>query len=159
MEYFNELREKVSTYLTPEEIERIHKAYLLGKEAHSTQKRFSGEPYITHPIAVAIILSDMRMDVQTIIAAILHDVIEDTNIDKKALAAQFGSQVAELVDGVSKLTQIKFESRAEAQAENFRKMILAVAKDLRVILIKLADRLHNMRTLSALPRRKMRRIA
>lgn len=159
MDYFSELRKKVSEYLTDEEVRRVHEAFLLGEKAHSSQKRLTGEPYITHPIAVACILCDMRMDVETIIAALLHDVIEDTSVDKQTLENQFGPQVAELVDGVSKLTQIKFESRAEAQAENFRKMILAVAKDLRVILIKLADRLHNMRTLEALPSEKVRRIA
>lgn len=159
MDYFGELREKLSEYLDETEIERVHKAFLLGEKAHQSQKRVTGEPYITHPVAVACIICDMRMDAETVIAALLHDVIEDTSIDKQTLENQFGPQVAELVDGVSKLTQIKFESRAEAQAENFRKMILAVAKDLRVILIKLADRLHNMRTLDALSTEKVRRIA
>lgn len=156
---FSELRRELSEYLDRKQIKTIHRAYLLGKAAHEGQTRQSGEPYITHPIAVATILAKMRMDAPTIIAAILHDVIEDTNVDKAALISEFDQQVADLVDGVTKLTQIQFESRAEAQAENFRKMILAMVKDVRVILIKLADRLHNMRTLGALRPDKRHRIA
>src|SRR5690606_20157207 len=123
------------------------------------QKRLSGEPYITHPVAVAGILAGMRMDRATIIAAILHDVLEDTSTIKGQVAEQFGEEIAQLVDGVSKLTQIKFRSKAEAQAENFRKMLLAMVQDIRVILVKLADRLHNMRTLGVMPPAKRRRIA
>lgn len=129
------------------------------KEAHEGQTRSSGEPYIIHPVAVARILAEMHLDNETLMAALLHDVIEDTEVTKEELAAQFGETVAELVDGVSKLDKLKFRDRKEAQAENFRKMILAMVQDIRVILIKLADRTHNMRTLGALRPDKRRRIA
>ncbi len=158
MRLFKKLRRKL-TYLNEEQIEQIHQAFLMALAAHQGQKRHTGEPYISHPMAVACMLADMKMDHQTIIAAILHDVIEDTNVSKSMLAAKFGDTVAELVDGVSKLTQIEFISRAEAQAENFRKMVLAMARDIRVIIIKLNDRLHNMRTLMSLPLEKRKRIA
>ena len=154
MKVFDELRHDLEAYLEPEKIAAIEEAFLVAERAHEGQKRQSGEDYISHPIAVARILAGMHIDHQSIIAAILHDVIEDTQIEKKPLAEQFGEEVADLVDGVSKLTQIKFESRAEAQAENFRKMLLAMARDIRVILIKLADRLHNMRTLGCFTARK-----
>ena len=147
------------TYLVPDEIKEIYRAYLFGARAHEGQQRASGEPYIQHPLQVARILAEMRLDAQTIVAAILHDVIEDTATAKAHIGGEFGEQVAELVDGVSKLTHLRFESKAEAQAENFRKMMLAMSRDIRVILIKLADRLHNMRTLSALDPRKRRLIA
>jgi len=146
-------------YLTTEQVSEVYRAYLFGAEAHEGQNRLSGEPYIYHPVAVARILAGMRMDHQCLMAAILHDVIEDTETAKEQLAREFGPQIAELVDGVSKLTQIKFRSRAEAQAENFRKMMLAMTKDIRVIMIKLADRLHNMRTLGVMAPGKARRIA
>jgi GTP pyrophosphokinase len=155
----SELCAELESYLEPEQVEEIYSAYLVGAEAHEGQIRVSGEPYISHPVAVARILADMRMDSKSIIAAILHDVIEDTPTLKEQLAAQFGEEVAELVDGVSKLTQMDFRSKAEAQAENFRKMMLAMVKDIRVIIIKLADRLHNMRTLDAMRPEKRRRIA
>lgn len=159
MSYFEPLREEIHNYLEPEQAAKVYEAYLLSERAHQGQMRSTGDPYITHPVAVATILAEMRMDAPTIMAALLHDVLEDTHIDKKTLAEQFGDQVAELVDGVSKLTQIKFENRAEAQAENFRKMVLAMAQDLRVIIIKLSDRLHNMRTLDAVALQKRRRVA
>jgi guanosine-3',5'-bis(diphosphate) 3'-pyrophosphohydrolase len=159
VEEFVTLCKELQQYLSTAEISVIEKAYLLGKDAHEGQKRHTGEPYITHPLEVAIILAEMRMDPQTIIAAILHDVIEDTPVEKPDLVEQFGKEVADLVDGVTKLTQIEFESRAQAQAENFRKMVMAMARDIRVILVKLADRLHNMRTLECLPPPKRRRIA
>lgn len=159
MSLFTELRRELENYLDNESIENVYKAYRFAAQAHKGQQRHSGDPYITHPLAVAQILAQMRMDAPTLIAAILHDVIEDTPVEKSALATQFSSEVAELVDGVSKLTQIQFHSRLEAQAENFRKMLLAMAKDIRVILIKLADRLHNMRTLEVLPPEKRKRIA
>jgi GTP diphosphokinase / guanosine-3',5'-bis(diphosphate) 3'-diphosphatase len=155
---FKKLRRKLD-YLDDGQIERIHDAYLLAHRAHRGQKRNTGEPYLTHPVAVAGILADLRLDYQTIIAALLHDVIEDTEVTKSQLATGFGDVVADLVDGVSKLTQIEFVTRAEAQAENFRKMVLAMARDIRVILVKLADRLHNMRTLGTLPTAKKQRIS
>jgi guanosine-3',5'-bis(diphosphate) 3'-pyrophosphohydrolase len=155
---FSKLSEKL-TYLPTESVQKISEAYAVASEAHKNQKRHSGEPYITHPLAVAIILAIMHMDAQTIMAALLHDVIEDTGIEKKVLADQFGEAVADLVDGVSKLTRIEFKNKAEAQAENFHKMVLAMSKDIRVVIIKLTDRLHNMRTLTNLPPEKKRRIA
>ncbi len=158
MRLFRKLRRKID-YLEPQQIELVHQAYLLALEAHRQQKRYTGEPYITHPIAVACILADMKMDSESIIAALLHDILEDTHINKDTLKNKFGAAVADLVDGVSKLTQMQFASRHEAQAENFRKMVLAMARDIRVILVKLSDRLHNMRTLMSLPAHKKRRIA
>jgi len=155
----SDLCAELEGYLPSEQVKEVYRAYLFGAEAHEGQQRMSGEPYITHPLAVARILSEMRMDHQSIMAAILHDVIEDTPTAKEHLAGEFGEEVAELVDGVSKIAQIKFHSRAEAQAENFRKMMLAMVRDIRVILIKLADRLHNMRTLGVMPPEKRRRIA
>lgn len=159
MSYFGELHEELEHYLEPELIEKCRKAYLLAEKAHQGQMRRSGEPYITHPVAAALILARMRLDYQTIMATLLHDVVEDTGVSKETLQRQFGDEVTALVDGVTKLTKIKFESRAEAQAENFRKMVLAMVKDIRVIIVKLADRLHNMRTLGAMPAVKRRRIA
>ncbi|QLF93784.1 bifunctional GTP diphosphokinase/guanosine-3',5'-bis pyrophosphate 3'-pyrophosphohydrolase [Pseudomonas sp. ABC1] len=153
------LAERLSSYLATEQVNQIRRAYFYAEQAHDGQRRRSGEAYVTHPLAVANILADMHMDHQSLMAAMLHDVIEDTGIPKDALANQFGETVAELVDGVSKLTQMKFETKAEAQAENFQKMAMAMARDIRVILVKLADRLHNMRTLDAMPHEKSRRIA
>lgn len=124
-------------YMSPDEVTDVYRAYLFGAEAHEGQKRKSGEAYIFHPLTVARILVELRMDPPTIIAAILHDVIEDTPTAKEHLAKTFGEEVAELVDGVSKLTHIEFETKAEAQAENFRKMMLAMVNDIRVILVKL----------------------
>ncbi|WP_242479140.1 RelA/SpoT family protein [Lamprobacter modestohalophilus] len=155
----SDLLTELETYLPPEQISEVYRAYLFGAEAHQGQERQSGEPYIYHPIAVARILAEMRMDYKGLMAAILHDVIEDTPTAKEHLADVFGDDVAELVDGVSKLTQIDFPSRAEAQAASFRKMMLAMTRDIRVILIKLADRLHNMRTLDAMMPAKRRRIS
>ncbi len=156
---FEALRKELKNYLEDKKIRVIEEAYLLAEKAHAGQKRHTGEAYITHPLAVAKILAEMRMDTPTIIAAILHDVIEDTPIEKPEIIEKFGKEVADLVDGVTKLTQIEFETRAQAQAENFRKMLMAMARDIRVILVKLADRLHNMRTLDCLPPDKRRRIA
>jgi RelA/SpoT family (p)ppGpp synthetase len=150
---------RLETYLAPEQVDEVRRAYDFGAHAHEGQRRLSGEPYISHPVAVAGILADMHMDAATITAAVLHDVIEDTPTAKDEIAAEFGAEVAQLVDGVSKLTQIQFQSRVEAQAENFRKMLLAMVEDIRVILMKLADRLHNMRTLGVMPPPKRRRIA
>ncbi len=153
------LLEQMATYLDQSKIDMVKEAYVFARDSHEGQKRSSGDPYITHPVAVAQILSEIRMDHQTIMAALLHDVIEDTEVDREELAEKFGESVAELVEGVSKLTKINFSSRAEAQAENFRKMMMAMVRDIRVILIKLADRLHNMRTLGSLTSEKRRRIA
>lgn len=158
MRLFKRLRHRLN-YLTDDQVEQIHRAFLLAQSAHRGQKRRTGEPYISHPVAVACILADMKMDYQTIMAALLHDVIEDTAVEKSVISEKFGEAVANLVDGVSKLTQIEFVSRVEAQAENFRKMLLAMAHDIRVIIVKLADRLHNMRTLGSLHAQKRRRIA
>lgn len=155
----SDLTALLETYLEPDQIAEVRRAYEFGARAHEGQQRLSGEPYIYHPLAAARILAEMHMDHRSIMAALLHDVIEDTATAKEHLAKEFGKEVAELVDGVSKLTQIKFGTRAEAQAENFRKMLLAMARDIRVILVKLADRLHNMRTLGVMPPDKRRRIA
>jgi RelA/SpoT family (p)ppGpp synthetase len=153
------LAERLSSYLEPEQINQVCRAYHYAEQAHEGQYRRSGDPYIIHPLAVANILSQMHMDPQSLMAAMLHDVIEDTAVPKDALVQQFGEVVTELVDGVSKLTHIKFESQEEKQAGNFQKMAMAMARDIRVILVKLADRLHNMRTLDAMPPEKKRRIA
>ena len=148
-----------SGYLKPEDVSRLETAYQFSKGAHSGQFRESGDPYISHPLAVANILAQLHLDPQALTAALLHDVMEDTAVTKTEISRKFGKPVAELVDGVSKLDRIEFETHAEAQAENFRKMLLAMARDVRVILIKLADRLHNMRTLDAVPVPKRNRIA
>jgi len=153
------LAKELSSYLDTNRINQVRRAYYYAEQAHEGQMRRSGDRYITHPLAVAHILADLKLDHQSLMAAMLHDVIEDTGIPKDALSDQFGEDVAELVDGVSKLTQIEFRSRAEAQAENFQKMTLAMARDIRVILVKLADRLHNMRTLGPMPYEKRLRIA
>lgn len=149
----------VSEYMSDEQTNLVHKAYEVGSEAHSGQRRVSGEDYICHPISVALILTDMKMDVDCIVAAILHDVIEDTDRTFDDLESMFNADVATLVEAVTKLTRIDFKSRKEAQAENMRKMFLAMAKDLRVIVIKLADRLHNMRTIGSMRPESKRRIA
>lgn len=159
MQTIESLSNRLVSYLDPDQISLVRRAYFYAEQAHDGQTRRSGEPYVTHPLAVAGILSTMHMDHQSLMAAMLHDVIEDTPISKESLTKQFGDVVAELVDGVSKLTQIEFGSQEEKQAENFQKMALAMANDIRVILVKLADRLHNMRTLGALRPEKMRRIA
>jgi RelA/SpoT family (p)ppGpp synthetase len=154
-----ELLSTVDAYLPPEQVERIRAAAEFGASAHKGQKRLSGEPFIAHPVAAAAILADLHLDPDTIIAAILHDVIEDTPTPKDQLAERFGADVAEIVDGVTKLDQIKFKSREEAQAESFRKMLLAMVRDLRVVLVKLADRTHNMRTIDAMVPARRRAIA
>ena len=156
---FENLKEIASSYLPSEQVEKLRQAYVVARDAHQGQMRSSGEPYITHPVAVARILGDMRLDHETLMAAVLHDVIEDTPVTKADLAELFGDAVAELVAGVSKLDKLKFRDRKEAQAENFRKMVMAMTQDIRVILIKLADRTHNMRTLDDVPREKWARIS
>jgi guanosine-3',5'-bis(diphosphate) 3'-pyrophosphohydrolase len=153
------LKELLGTYLKPEDIERVADAFRFSAEAHKNQFRISGDPYFSHPLAVAGILTGWHLDAQALMAALLHDVTEDTEIGNKEIGERFGKVTAELVDGVSKLDKIEFQSIEDAQAENFRKMLLAMARDVRVILIKLADRLHNMRTLDTLRPDKRRRIA
>ncbi|MFT7527258.1 MAG: guanosine-3',5'-bis(diphosphate) 3'-pyrophosphohydrolase [Arenicella sp.] len=150
---------RLSSYLEPAQIAQVKRAYYYAEQAHTGQFRRSGEAYINHPLEVANILASIRMDDQSLRAAMLHDVIEDTGIGKEAIHAQFGESVADIVDGVSKLAKIEYATQAEKQAENFQKMALAMAKDLRVIVVKLADRLHNMRTLGVMPAEKKRRIA
>jgi GTP pyrophosphokinase len=154
-----QLVSKIETYLPPDQVERVHEAYEYASAAHTGQRRQSGEAYITHPIAVADILADLHMDGPTLAAAILHDVVEDTPSSAAEVEARFGKEIAELVDGVTKLDQVQFKSRKEAQAESFRKMILAMVRDIRVIMVKLADRTHNMRTLAAMPPEKRRSVA
>ncbi len=155
----SDLYARLKTYLGDDELAEITRAYRFAARAHHGQQRRTGEPYISHPLAVAQILAEMRMNAETISAAILHDVIEDTGVSKAEIAEGFGDEVADLVDGVSKLTQVGSVDRQEAQAENLRKMLLAMVEDIRVIIIKLADRLHNMRTLGAMPIDKRKRIA
>ena len=154
----DELLDLLRDYLEEDEVDEVARAYEFAERSHRGQFRRTGHRYITHPLAVATILTDMRMDHQSVMAAIMHDVLEDTGTSKAALAEAFGGEVADIVDGVSKLDAI-FQSRAEAQAENFQKMAMATAKDIRVILVKLADRLHNMRTIGVMPLDKRRRIA
>lgn len=154
-----DLCDYLETYLEPDHIKEVYRAYLYGAQRHSGQSRKSGEPYICHPLAVARILAEMQLDYKCLIGAILHDVIEDTKATKNKLAEEFDDEIAELVDGVSKLTKIDSVSHAEAQADNIRKMLLAMTKDIRVILIKLGDRLHNMRTLEVMRADKRRRIS
>jgi RelA/SpoT family (p)ppGpp synthetase len=153
------LNRRIEKYLPAEQVAQVMQAYEFAAKAHSGQQRYSGEPYISHPVAVATILAELKLDAQTLMAALLHDVIEDTGVPKADIAAMFSEEVAELVDGVSKLDKVEFRSRAEAQAESFRKMLFAMVGDMRVILVKLADRTHNMRTLWIMPPDKRRRIA
>ena len=153
------LIESLETYMPAEDVEQVMRAYEFSATAHHGQTRMSGDPFISHPLAVAQILADMHMDSQAIAAAILHDVVEDTETPITELDQQFGNEIATLVDGVSKLDQMHFTSRAEAQAESFRKMMLAMIGDIRVILVKLADRLHNMKTMDSMPADKRARIA
>ena len=155
---FKNLLAKVN-YLPPEQLDVIVNAYEFGSQAHEGQRRYSGEAYITHPVAVASILADLHLDYQSIAAAIMHDILEDTPMAKQQIEDRFGAEIAAIVDGVSKLDRLSFNSRAEVQVESFRKMMLAMVEDIRVILLKLADRLHNMQTLDALPKDKQIRIA
>ena len=155
----SQLTTRLAEYLTPSELKKVKEAYRFADEMHLGQVRKSGEPYISHPIAVAEICADWKLDAQAIMAALLHDVMEDQDVKKDELIERFGAPVASLVDGLSKLDKLEFQSQAEHQAENFRKMLLAMARDVRVILVKLADRLHNMRTLGAMATEKRHRIA
>lgn len=153
------LIKKILAYNPQADVELIKKAYIFSREAHCSQKRVEGTPYISHPLAVADILADMKMDVLTIGAGLLHDTIEDTGTTKEDIEDMFGKEIAFLVDSLTKLSRLQFRTKQEAQAENFRKMLLAVAEDIRVIMIKFADRLHNMRTIQYLPEQKQRAIA
>ena len=159
MYLFEGLKNQISAYLPSEQVALVQQAYVVARDAHAPQTRSSGEPYITHPVAVSSILADMHMDHETLMAALLHDVIEDTPVSKEDLAAKFGNTVAELVQGVSKLDKVKFKDYHEFEVTNLQKMFMAMTQDIRVILIKLADRTHNMRTLGALRPEKRRRIA
>ena len=156
---FSLLKERLATYLKPEDVAQVEAAYRFSDAAHKGQLRASGDPYISHPVEVCTILSEWHLDVPALCAAMLHDVMEDTPTTMEDIAERFGKTVAVLVDGVSKLDKIEFQTEAQAQGENFRKMLLAMARDVRVILIKLADRLHNMRTLGPMAMEKRRRIA
>jgi GTP diphosphokinase / guanosine-3',5'-bis(diphosphate) 3'-diphosphatase len=155
----SQLTLRLKEYLKPEDISQVWEAYLFSAAAHEGQVRRSGEPYITHPVSVACILAELHLDTPTLLAALLHDVVEDTGITKQEISDKFGKQVGELVDGLSKLDKIEFQSATQAQAENFRKMLLAMSQDVRVILVKLADRLHNMQTLDVMGSEKRKRIA
>ncbi len=155
----SELNKRLTEYLDPSELKKVKEAYRFSDEMHLGQMRKSGEPYICHPIAVAEICAEWKLDAQAIMAALLHDVMEDQDVQKDELIERFGAPVAALVDGLSKLDKLEFQTQVEHQAENFRKMLLAMARDVRVILVKLADRLHNMRTLDAMSAEKRRRIA
>lgn len=159
MYLFEGLKQQISAYLPAEQVAMVQQAYVLARDAHAPQTRSSGEPYITHPVAVTSILAEMRMDHETLMAALLHDVIEDTEYSKEDLEQRFGSTVAELVQGVSKLDKVKFKDIKEFEVTNLQKMFMAMTQDIRVILIKLADRTHNMRTIGALKPEKRRRIA
>ena len=147
MESIGALSKKLSDYLDPKKVRQVNKAYDFACEAHSGQYRSSGDPYVSHPIAVASILGNLRMDEDSLSAAMLHDVMEDSGIPKSVIEKKFNKEVADLVDGVSKLNTLTISSKSESQAENLQKMVLAMSKDIRVIVVKLADRLHNMRTL------------
>ncbi|MEH6444289.1 MAG: RelA/SpoT family protein [Oceanospirillaceae bacterium] len=159
MPNIDSLSDRLVDYLDQNMVHQVRRAYFYAEQAHEGQWRKSGEPYVTHPLAVSSILATMHMDHQSLMAAMLHDVIEDTDVDFAGIEGQFGSAVATIVEGVSKLTHLEVETKAEAQAENFQKMVMAMAEDIRVILVKLADRLHNMRTLGSMPAHKRRRIA
>ena len=159
MYLFEGLKQQISAYLPPELVAIVQRAYVVARDAHEGQMRSSGDPYITHPVAVTVLLANMKLDHETLSAALMHDVIEDTPVSKQDLADEFGDTIADLVEGVSKLDKLHFKDKKEFQAENFRKMVMAMTQDIRVILIKLADRTHNMRTLGALRPDKKRRIA
>lgn len=152
------LIDRIEPIFNKQQVSLVEKAYALAHRAHASQTRSSGEPYITHPIAVAHIVLDMQLDHQSVMAALLHDVLEDTNTGREELVEEFGDEVATIVDGLSKLNYLEFKSKEEAQAESFRKMLLAMVSDIRVILIKLADRLHNMRTIGVLSKARQQRI-
>jgi len=155
----NDIIDEVSAYITEEDSRIIEKAYVFSARVHLGQTRLSGEPYLNHPLEVAYIIAQMRLDTTAVVAALLHDAIEDSYTKVEDISAQFGDEVAQVVDGLTKIAKIDFRSKEEQQAENFRKMILAMSKDLRILLIKLADRLHNMRTLQYHTHESQQRIA
>ncbi len=156
---YGQFMDRVRSYLPEEDWPVIERAFALADKAHASQKRASGEPYILHPLGVATILSELQIDRSTLVSALLHDVVEDTEISLEEIEEQFGPEVAFLVDGVTKLNQFQYQTKEEQQIENYRKMILAMAKDVRVVVIKLGDRLHNMRTLKHMRPDKQQRIA
>src|SRR5512143_252777 len=151
--------ERIQNYHPDADVDLLRRAYIFSAKAHQGQTRLSGEAYLIHPIEVAAVLASLKLDVPSVAAGLLHDTIEDTAVTHEDIKALFGDEVAMLVDGMTKLSRMELQSREQREAENFRKMIVAMAKDIRVILIKLADRLHNMRTLKYLPPEKQRRIA
>ena len=153
------LKNKIQKYISPKECALIEKAYSFSKKAHANQYRKTGVPFIEHPLEVAHILTDLRLDVYSVITGLLHDVVEDTEITLEEIKKEFGSTVAEIVDGLTKLSQIQFKSDYQKESENIRKMLVSMSKDVRVILVKLADRLHNMRTLAPLAENRQLRIA
>ncbi|MBI3634811.1 MAG: bifunctional (p)ppGpp synthetase/guanosine-3',5'-bis(diphosphate) 3'-pyrophosphohydrolase, partial [Candidatus Rokubacteria bacterium] len=153
------LIDEIPKYQPGADLDLLHRAYQFSAASHQGQQRASGEPYLSHPLEVANLLVGFKMDATTVTAGLLHDVLEDTKTTKGDLEREFGKEIAELVEGVTKLGKLAFSSREERQAENFRKMLVAMARDLRVLMIKLADRLHNMRTLDFLPGEKGRKIA
>ena len=154
-----EILQKVQAYRPGEDVALLRKAYEFTANEHKTQTRLSGEPFVSHPLEVANVLADMKLDVVCLAGGMLHDVVEDTPITIDRLRQEFGPEVARIVEGVTKISRIKFSSPEEQQAENYRKMVLAMVDDIRVVLVKLADRLHNMRTLEFLPPEKRERIA
>lgn len=159
MARFDDILESIESYTTAPDVELIKKAYVFSGVVHQGQTRLSGEPYMSHPIEVAAILTSLKMDASTVATGLLHDTVEDTHTTLEKVEELFGTEISHLVDGLTKLSKISFEKKEEHEAENFRKMILAMAKDIRIIMIKLADRLHNMRTLEALPRHRQESIA
>ena len=156
---YSELEQKVRALRPKEDFSQLEKAYRVASEAHQNQSRVSGEPYMVHPLNVTLILADMQMDQVCLVTGLLHDTVEDTRVSLDQIRKEFGEEVARCVDGVTKLSKLHLYSREERQAESVRKMLLAMVNDIRVIIVKLADRLHNMRTLQALPRERQQRIA
>ncbi len=159
MPRFNDIAERVQETFPNADLALLHKAYVYTAKVHQGQMRLSGEPYLTHPLAVALTLAEMRLDEVTVAAALLHDTVEDTLVEDQDVVREFGEEIGTLVSGLTKISKIEFASRHERQAENFRKMLLAMSKDIRIILIKLADRLHNMQTLEFMEEDARRRIA
>ena len=156
---FEDIQERVETYMKGADLDLLRKAYVFSAKEHKGQTRSSGEPYLTHPLSVAFILADLKLDLTCIVAGLLHDVLEDTLTTREAVEEHFGKDIAHVVEGLTKISRITFNSKEQQQAESFRKMMLAMVDDIRVVLVKLADRLHNMRTLEHLSPRQQERIA